>query len=108
MKRLLLALLIVAGSAAIATNAKAQIYVGAHVSLRPPFHRVYCAPQVIYNAPVYSAPAPLPYYDDGVVIDANVYNNYPVYHGYSHYPYYHHNFGRGYYRGMRIRHERRR
>jgi hypothetical protein len=111
MKRLLLAFLLVAGTTAIATTASAQVYIGARIGIRAPFHRAYYAPQVVYNAPVYSAPAPLPYYDNGVVVDANVYNSYPVCRGYAHYPYYRHGYSRGYYhdyyRGSGMRRGRR-
>jgi|SRR5580704_4548391 hypothetical protein len=112
MKRLFFALILVAGSAAIATSADAQVYIGAHFGVRLPIHHRYYGPQVIYNAPV-PAPyydngvlinSPEPYYDNGLVVGANLYNRYPVYNGY---PVYGHNYGRGYYRGARGRHYRR-
>jgi hypothetical protein len=100
MKRLFLALILVAGGLAVTTNANAQVYIGAHIGFRAPFHRAYCAPQVVYTTP-----APLPYYDDGVVIGAPVYG-YGGYYGHTHYydrgynryynRSYYHEHGRGY------------
>jgi len=107
MKRLILALLLVGASATIATNANAQVYIGARIGIRAPFHRAYFAPQVVYNAPVCNEPVPAPYYDNVGVVGANFYNSYPIYRGYSHYPYYRHEIARGYYRESRIRHGRR-
>jgi hypothetical protein len=103
MKRLFLALILVAGTTAIATNANAQVYIGAHIGVRLPIHRGYYAPQVIYDAPV---PAPYydngiaqaPYYDNGVIVDAPVYgyggsHTYNRYYGRG----YNRNYNRGYY-----------
>ncbi|HLY68195.1 MAG TPA: hypothetical protein VKR53_00620 [Puia sp.] len=103
MKRLFLALILVAGTTALATNAHAQVYIGAHVGVRFPIHRAFIAPQVICPAPV-----PAPYYDDGVIVNAPVYGygGYPVYNRYYGRGY-HHYFNRGYYsergRGYRRR-----
>jgi hypothetical protein len=93
MKRLFLALILVAGTTAITTNANAQVYIGAHIGVRLPIHRAYYAPQVVYNTP-----APDPYYDNGIApapcYDNGVVINTPVY-GYGGY---HTNrfYGRGY------------
>ena len=108
MKRLILALILVTGSIAIATNANAQVYLGAHIGVRLPIHRAYVVPQVVYSAPapyydngiIVNAPA-APYCDNGVVVGTNVYNSYP------NYPVYRHYYGRGYYREPRVRHFRR-
>jgi len=93
MKRLLLALILVAGGLAITTNVNAQVYIGARIGVRLPIHRAYYAPQVVYTTP-----APLPYYDDGVVISTPVYG-YGGYHSYNHYydRGYNRNYNRGYY-----------
>ncbi|HEX4375208.1 MAG TPA: hypothetical protein VHZ50_18020 [Puia sp.] len=103
MKRLFLALILVAGTTAIATNANAQVYIGAHIGVRLPIHRGYYAPQVVYNtpAPYYDNEiAPAPCYDNGVVINAPVYG-YGGYHSYNRY------YGRGYNRNYnRGYHER--
>jgi len=101
MKRLFLALILVAGTTAIATNANAQVYIGAHIGVRLPIHHAFYAPQVLYNAPV-----PAPYYDNGVVVEGPVYG-YGGYHVYNRYygrgynrsynrGYYHEHGGRGY------------
>jgi hypothetical protein len=94
MKRLFLALILVAGTIAIATNANAQVYIGAHIGVQLPIHRAYYAPQVVYNTPV---PAP---YDNGVVVEAPVYRygGYPVYNRYYGRGYNrNYNYNRGYY-----------
>jgi len=99
MKRLFLTLILVTGCIAITTQANAQVYVRGHFGVRFPIHRAYYAPQVVYSTPV-----PAPYYDDGVEVGANVYNTYPVYHGY---PVFRHYYGRGFYRQPRVGHFRR-
>jgi hypothetical protein len=94
MKRLFLALILVAGTTAIATNANAQVYIGAHIGVRLPIHRAYYAPQVVYNTPALyydNRIAPAPYYDNGVVVEAPVY-------GYGGYRTYNRYYGRGYHR----------
>jgi hypothetical protein len=96
MKRLILALILVAGSVAFATSANAQVYVGARIGFRAPFHRAYIAPGAVYGAPVYNAPAPYydnGYYDNTVVVQPPVYNTYPYYRHYGR-PYYHDYRGR--------------
>jgi len=99
MKRLFLTLILVTGCIAITTQANAQVYVRGHFGVRFPIHRAYYAPQVVYSTTV-----PAPYYDDGVELGANVYNTYPVYHGY---PVFRHYYGRGFYRQPRVGHFRR-
>jgi hypothetical protein len=87
MKRLFLALILVAGTTAIATNANAQVYIGAHIGVRLPIHRAYYAPEVVYNTPA------APYYNNGVIVEAPVYG-YGGYH--IHNRYYDHGYHRAY------------
>ncbi|HLX90097.1 MAG TPA: hypothetical protein VKR32_00355 [Puia sp.] len=92
MKRLILASIILIGTLGLANKSDAQVYVGARIGLGLPMHRAYCAPRVIYSAPVVT-----PYYDEGVVIGRPGYG----------YPYYRHYDGRRFYREPRFRRGRR-
>ena len=91
MKRLMLALILVAGSFAFTAKADAQVYVGARIGFRAPFHRAYCASRIVYSAPV-----AVPYYDDAVVVGGPVFERYPHYgHFYGHPIYRERRFARG-------------
>jgi hypothetical protein len=94
MKRLFLALILVAGGVVFAANANAQVYIGARLGFRAPFRRAYCSPPAV----IYGSVAPVPYYGEGVAVGA------PVYGGY---PYYRHYYGRAYYHEPRLRRWRR-
>jgi hypothetical protein len=87
MKRLILAVLLVAGTL-VATNSDAQVYGRGRVGFGFP-HRAYFAPRVVLPIPV---PAPYYGYGGGAVIAPPVYG-----YGYRHYdPYFYHGRRFGY------------
>ena len=67
MKRLIFALMLVAGTLAT-TNSNAQVYVRAGVHFGLPAPRVYIAPRVAYTAPYYA-----PYYSGAAVVAGPAY-----------------------------------
>jgi len=67
MKRLIFALMLVAGTL-VASKTDAQVYVSAGVHFGLPVPRVYCAPRVAYAAPYYA-----PYYGGAAIVAGPIY-----------------------------------